>query len=99
MSYKIERADVERVIEQINEEYDPGSGEEITPRWDYSGRGMFGDQCFGIVGSTRDLARFLLRVVPVLEDEEDVPTDIWEDVRQDNMGLQTIFYWPGISAE
>lgn len=53
----------------------------------YSGRGMFGKECVGIV--TGD---------PQFIEEEAVMVGI-RGARRDNMGLDYIVYWPNIPAE
>lgn len=75
----------------------------IDTRWDYSGRFMFGKVCFGIVGNTSDLTRFLLEVLPLYyelcteQPSNEVPRD-WHENARDNMGFDLIFYWPSICA-
>lgn len=76
---------------------------EIETRWDYSGRFINRRNCFGIVGSTRDLSRFLLEVLPLYYEmcteqaSNEVPRE-WHENARDSMGLDMIFYWPGIEA-
>lgn len=53
----------------------------------YSGRGMYGAECFAITGKTSDLIRFL-RALP------DEVGDELVDPSTDNMGLDIVFYWP-----
>lgn len=65
------------VCEDLGIEYDPY----------YSGRGMYGATCFSIVGSTRDLVRFLRSL-----DDEDA--DELSDPAMDSMGYDIVFYWP-----
>lgn len=83
-------------------------------RWivDYSGRGMYGLRCVGIIGRARDFARFMLAVVPLIDedyhaerggDEDNMVTNIecsdeWFDAAQDNMDTEMIYYWPRIQA-
>jgi hypothetical protein len=67
---------------------------DIEPRqfrYDYSGRFMYGKSCLGLTGQLRDLAEFLLYVVP----ETGVDAE-WQDVKMDSMGMDMIFYWPSI---
>ncbi len=76
---------------------------EIDTRWNYSGRFMFGKICFGIVGNSRDLTRFLIDVLPAYyyPDEDGVKIDIpaeWYENTRDSMGPDMIFYWPDIEA-
>lgn len=59
----------------------------VEYRTDYSGRGMYGAECFGIEGKTSDLVRFLRELDDDMADELMDPTT-------DSMGLDIIFYWP-----
>lgn len=61
----------------------------------YSGRAMYGDKCFGIVGDDSDLIRF---VQAASSRELEDPGDWLPNVRSDGMGLQTIYYWPGVTV-
>lgn len=70
---------------------------DIDTRWDYSGRFIFGEVCFGIVGSSRDLRIFTVAVLREYYGDDDIPAKWHENVR-DSMGLDMIFYWPGIVA-
>jgi len=74
--------------------YDAGLDEDAL-RADYSGRGMYGERCFGIVGSESDMLRFVLALSHRLEDrgEEWLP-----NVCSDNMGLSIIWYWPTVQV-
>lgn len=82
----------EEVIEALE---DAGLDEENI-RWDYSGRGMFNETCFGFTGSDSDLIQFaiyLARLTP--------GRDLYwmSNFRSDSLGMDTIYYWPGISFE
>jgi hypothetical protein len=72
---------------------------EATVHPDYSGRGMYGERCFGISG------RYLtaIGVLEVLEDVFGVDSpkarDFMHRVQTDSLGLGTIFYFPGYSVE
>lgn len=65
----------------------------------YRGRGMYGASCFGIVGSMRDLTRFMVALT-CLEmqetDETSCAENLADNVATDSMGYSTIFYFPGI---
>lgn len=89
--YEINAEDIENAADE-SDDFD-----QDTIWWDYSGRAMYGKTCFAIVGEWRDLGAFMLTVVPHL-DYEVVPVSAWMDVRQDNMGLQSVFYWAKIKA-
>jgi hypothetical protein len=54
---------------------------------DYSGRGMFGKNCLGVVGAMHDLDTLLSEVEGSAE-----------GLRKDNMGLDYIYYWPDIQG-
>jgi hypothetical protein len=64
-----------------------GKAEEMgmNIRHDYSGRGMFGKTCLGVVGSMQDLDILL----------SEIPGSA-VGLRKDNMGLDYIYYWPDI---
>ena len=82
-------------------------------RWDYSGRGMYGRTCFGFVGSIRQLTAFAYclgyasgelhgsddpRNWDEADELETVYTDLLADVTTDNMGYDTIFYFPSVEV-
>ncbi|QNH71532.1 hypothetical protein PP938_gp186 [Rhizobium phage AF3] len=58
-------------------------------RDDYSGRGMYGDRTFGIVGEFDKLMVFLQVYGITLHEADEEPVF---DFRMDSMGLQTIIY-------
>lgn len=89
----LNRDDMQTCIDEVNED---GA---IEPHWDYSGRGMFNVECFGIVGDYRTLALFLLRVVPEVAASGIATTDTWLNMRADSMARQMIFYWPDVTVE
>lgn len=62
-------------------------------RTNYSGRGMYGAECFGFVGNISDYSQFVAVLASLMELDEF--RDLLDDVRDDNMGLSTIFYFPG----
>lgn len=74
----------------LDASYDAGL-EETAIRCDYSGRGMYGDTCLGIVGDTSDILKF---AVALAEADED--TSWLGRCSTDNMGMSTIFYWSGV---
>jgi hypothetical protein len=59
-------------------------------RWGYSGRGMYGDECVGIVCDDEDFYRLIGEVARATEDDD---WDWVTKVRTDGMGKNTIFYW------
>jgi hypothetical protein len=78
---KIDRLIVEKAC------YDSG----IRIREGYSGRGMFGKTCFGLVGNLSELCKFF----------SCLSVDFWfaeklaNGVCYDSMGHDTIYYFPG----
>lgn len=63
----------------------------------YSGRGMFGDQCIGLTGTAGDLMRFVVALIEL--DEALIADELADRVLSDNMGTETIFYFPGVTVE
>lgn len=63
----------------------------------YSGRGMFGDTCFGLVGSRNDVIRFFMELVKA--GKEELADDLLNAMSTDNMGFDTIFYFPRFQLE
>ena len=76
--------------------------EEENIRTDYSGRGMFGSQCFGFV-SENPLATFadILDSINESENNFDLIYDLSQmlrDAKTDSMGYSTITYFPSYSV-
>jgi hypothetical protein len=82
-------------LEEAAEE--AGLDPEATLRFDYSGRGMYGKTCIGLVWESQGDVRRFLRALEeyvengVIEEMEDVEGE-------DAMGLRGITYWPGFEA-
>jgi hypothetical protein len=74
------------------------AGVEEEPRWDYSGRYMYGKTCFGFVGDVRDLAAFFYQLACVDGDDDVIFYDLHRALCTDSMGLNTIFYFPGVDV-
>lgn len=86
--------------------------EDVVPYPKYSGRGMYGAECIGIVGKGPELMRFVLRIIPQIDPNYDFEStlhmnaekpdvsiafsDEWVRMNQDNMGSELIYYWPEI---
>jgi hypothetical protein len=70
-------------------------------RWAYSGRGMYGKRCFGIVGSLLDYTAFLLELSAIPRSDADywdLAMELSQRVSTDNMAYQTIYYFPGVEV-
>lgn len=69
----------------------------------YSGRGMFGEYCVGIVGKTafKAMARAFEEVAYELPPEEALEAILWltETARSDEMGLEEVVYWPKLRLD
>lgn len=77
---------------------------EVTIRTDYSGRGMYGDQCFGLVfeQEVRHPWAFFAALGIVQESMDPPDFDALElarAARSDSMGVGTIVYFPGWTVE
>jgi len=66
---------------------------DIKVRKDYSGRGMYGASCFGIVHDLPDAVLGGI-IVGLFEDKFEA-INMLESARIDNMGRSTITYFPG----
>lgn len=72
---------------------------EEVMRTDYSGRGMYGDNCFGIVtsegfGAIYKFLRQLERDENLTEMDEYAVERLADNMRTDSMGYSTIYYFP-----
>lgn len=91
---RITRATIEELLEHAGID---------EARYDYSGRGMYGTTCFGIVGSAADLVRFATSVAGAMwtahtEEVEALYDALREqDVAEDSMGRDAIYYWPRLA--
>jgi hypothetical protein len=94
---QVERKLIQEALDLI------GDCEGLSLREDYSGRSMYGKSCFGFVGTLREFSEFLVTLAQ-LEHEEDpyaesIAMGLAQSVCTDNMGLSTIFYFPGYHLE
>ncbi len=68
----------------------------------YSGRGMYGKRCCGIIGRLSDVMEIIAEVISQLNYQEQDRFNFTDNVhtllsfKQDNMGLDQIFYWPDL---
>lgn len=76
--------------------YDADLDPERSIRAKYSGRAMYGDECFGLVHKT---AGELLRFACSLFQSDPDSVDWLDEARQDSMGLDQITYWPRTQVE
>jgi len=81
------------IIEAVMEaDLDP----EDCIRWNYSGRGMYGKECFGFVGSEGEFGRLMVELTAIIGVEE--ARQLTNSMVTDNMGLRVIFYFPGVEV-
>lgn len=69
---------------------------------DYSGRSMYGKECFGItLESDKDFTLVMLELFRFMEEEGngDVVRELVDSMRSDNMGLSYIYYFPNWELE
>jgi hypothetical protein len=73
-------------------------------REDYSGRGMYGKGCVGVIGSLSQFALFLLALDEAIREQlgevhnaTDAACQLADNLCTDNMGYEIIFYWPSLS--
>jgi hypothetical protein len=83
---------------------DAGLDPEADARWDYSGRHMYGATCFGFVGRLHELASFFAQlgraeVESDDHDEQSAAYNFSHALLTDNMGHDTIFYFPGVEVQ
>lgn len=69
---------------------------DITVHPKYSGHGMYGKECFGVVASIRAFAVFLVELASM---DDDAAQTLSGAVRADSMGLLTIYYFPGVQLD
>ena len=81
--------------EQLSILVDAADRCDLEFRTDYSGRGMYGEQCIGVVGYLSDLLAFVLLVA---EQDKDLAQDELTQLTWDSMGLSTIYYWPKLAV-
>lgn len=64
----------------------------------YSGRGMFGKKCLGVVVRSGDsFMDFLMKLTRYLDEQGIEDTDlVLEGVSYDELGMDTVIYYPNI---
>ena len=67
----------------------------------YSGRGMFGRTCVGVVTEDNVISLILDLFVYMVENEMDLyeSKELLQCAKTDNLGYDTIVYFPGINSE
>lgn len=75
--------------------YNVGLEREDIREFDYNGR-YYAKNCFGIVGGIREYSEFLVEVASLEELGSEYASWLIDTVTTDSMGLNTIFYFPGI---
>lgn len=70
--------------------------DEVDVRTDYSGRGMYGETCLGLVVDKPDIL-VGLALGQVLDQIDADPFEVVSRARTDNMGRSTIIYFPGVT--
>jgi hypothetical protein len=79
----------------------------VSIRRNYSGRGMYGDHCFGLTGGLRDAFKFFAALGRDDAEQEDngihdvnceLANDLASNATIDNMGRDFIVYFPRFSV-
>ncbi len=73
---------------------------EAQIRFNYSGRGMYGKECVGFI-TNMSVAVFCMKLAIILcqnHNQSILAVDLANNVKTDNMGKDTIVYFPGITA-
>lgn len=90
-------------LAQLIQEIAENGDDDTRFRADYSGRGMYGRQCVGIVGDSTCLQQVIAQVIKDahrqsddLDLDFDDVVDALLDYSEDSMGRDRIFYWPSI---
>ncbi|MBF6332459.1 hypothetical protein [Nocardia transvalensis] len=84
---------------------DVASDCRIRPYLNYSGRGMFGATCVGVVVERSGHAGlFVMALAEALADANDTSAfeeaaELFANQREDAMGLDTIVYWPNLTTD
>lgn len=63
----------------------------------YSGRGMYGKTCVGIVIEENDLLKLGISIANLFDD--DVKEYLADNYKTDTMGHKVIVYWQGLTCE
>lgn len=84
-------------------------GEDFEVRVNYSGRGMLGEECLGIVGSdtTTVIYKIMGAIMNEYCDEKDTQLELFHELaemlsdgsEQDSMGQQCIVYFPYVEID
>lgn len=78
------------------------SHEDVEYRKEYSGRGMYGDNCIGIVGQWGDCTNAIAHTINELIADDNLNPEDTETLlsfKYDSMGMDVILYWPELKDE
>lgn len=75
---------------------DAGMDPDDVLREGYSGRSMYGDKTWGIVGNMTGFATFLVEFAKAEGEDADGAQELAGHVQSDSMGWDLIFYFPGV---
>lgn len=70
---------------------------DFHPR--YSGRGMNGAECVGFVIKKHEAAAFGATLALAFEDDTSMLLQLLAGIRSDDLGTDTIVYFPGVELE
>lgn len=89
MAYEVSKREIREALEGA------GLDPDTAFRADYQGRGFHSRSCPGIVGSLQDFAMFLVEFSGLVGGY-DAAQEMATRVDTDDMGKDTIFYFPGL---
>lgn len=75
---------------------------ETNVRIAYSGRGMYGKECLGIVAELGDIMLFLFELLDgegAYTDSKSLVAELLNSAARDSMGMSTIWYWSNITVD
>jgi hypothetical protein len=77
---------------------------DLTPRFGYSGRFMYGRTCFGLVGNIAQINSFIITLVlDLMEDDNNEVNeefiDSFREMKLDSMGLDSIMYFTNLDIK
>jgi hypothetical protein len=96
--------DMQRIAELVKDAVDNTGDEGVSFYNGYSGRGMYGRKCIGVVGSEKGCMQVVAEVLkqahsdPSSDLEFDTVADTLLDYDRDSMGRDIIMYWPQLDV-
>ena len=87
------------VVRKLAEWLRENTGNGVVPYFKYSGRFMYGETCFAVTGNPNDIQAALMDFAFQHQRMAEIIRGLIKDQRQDDFGLDTIVYFPGVDIE